>query len=137
MNENINTQKFCPACGRPNKSHDNYCISCGFSLSGEPSKDEIPDPTKTKTKGLILIFMGLLFLGGFFFVIIRGLNTGRDWIAPYAFLTWASIFLGYGIYRLVRARSYIISVPPIEIKDEPNKTEIIFIAPPPSTIWKK
>ena len=124
MSENTNTQKVCPACGRPNKSHDNYCISCGFSLSGDPSKDEIPDPTKTKKNGLKLIFGGLVYFVAFFYLTLFRTNTGVYIVLQYLFFLLALILLVYGIYRLRNAKSYIISVPPIEIKDEPNKTEI-------------
>src|SRR5438552_11793944 len=71
---------FCPQCGTPTVEGQRFCAKCGLKSDVEPSPPPLAPPVKKRGPGrvgwisIILLLLIALGLGGYFAVMIFGLN---------------------------------------------------------------
>lgn len=118
-------QKFCPYCGEEIDADSNFCPFCSKSLSKNEIDDNIDDNieksikdtetkysdnTSSKWETFIAVIKAILYLFGWFIIILLSKGCGRWFAHAYRFESFVIgiivlvLFIGYYVYSWISNR---------------------------------
>ena len=108
---------FCPNCGTPVQSSDNFCVTCGRALSGEipaapaqSSPGSLPQALGYRTSPGRILLMTVLSYGLYlFYWFYLTWKQYRDYTCNRAYPVWHAMAIGIPIYNLFRTHAHMRS----------------------------
>ena len=114
-------QKFCPYCGEEIDVDSNFCPFCSKSLSKKEVKNDIEksikdtetdysDDNSSKWGTFIAVIKAILYLFGWFIIILLSKGCGRWFAHAYRFESFVIgiivliLFIGYYVYSWISNR---------------------------------